>query len=224
MTENGKSGLALITGSALGLVTMAIHPTASGVATAAEYERLTLVSGGAHSIGIVGVVVAFLGAWGLTLRLNSSDRLALVGLVAYGVGAVSAVIAAAISGYIEPNIMLRMTRDLPAAASQWRIAIAVLFQVNQAFARIFAIAACGAVFFWSAAAFRNERLGRGLATYGCVVAPLIMVGILIGHLRLDVHGFAAIVVAQAIWFVGAGAQLWRADRSMPTDQSRTHSE
>jgi hypothetical protein len=174
---------------------------------------LDFVSSSDHSIGIVGVVVAFLGAWGLTLRLNSSDRLALVGLVAngVGVGAVSALIAAAISGYIEPNIMLRMTRDLPAAASQWRIAIAVLFQVNQAFARIFAVAACGAVFFWSAAAFRNERLGRGLATCGCVIAPLIIVGILIGHLRLDVHGFAAIVVAQAIWFAGAGAQLWRAD-------------
>ena len=104
-----------------------------------------------------------------------------------------------------------MTRDLPAPASQWRIAIAVLFQVNQAFARIFAVATYGAVFFWSAAAFRNERSGRGLATYGCVIAPLIIVGILIGHLRMDVHGFAAIVVAQAIWFVGAGAQLWRAD-------------
>jgi hypothetical protein len=212
MTDDRKSGIALITGSAFGLVTMAIHPTAAGIATRPEYEHLALVSGAAHSIGIISFALVFLGAWGLTLRLNSSDRFAVAGLVAYAAGAVSGVIAAAISGYIEPAIMLRMTRDVPVAASQWRIAIDVLFQVNQAFARIFAIAASAAVVFWSAAALRNARLGRGLATYGCLIAPVIMVGVLIGHIRMDVHGFGAIVVAQAIWFVGAGAHLWWADQ------------
>ena len=216
MTDNGKSGIALVAGSACGLVTMAIHPTAAGVATRAGYEHLALVSGAAHSIGIISVAVVFLGACGLTRRLHSSDLFfALAGLVAYGVAVVSALIAAAISGFVEPGIMLRMTRDVPAAAPQWHIVIDAVFQINQAFGRIFAIAASGAVFLWSAAALRNGRLGRGLAVYGCVLAPAIIAGVLIGHLRMDVHGFTAIVVAQASWFAGAGAQLYRAGEAVP---------
>src|SRR5882762_2014597 len=162
MTDNGKSGIALVAGSACGLVTMAIHPTAAGVARRAGYEHLALVSGAAHSIAIISVAVVFLGACGLTRRLHSSDR--------FGVAVVSALIAAAISGFVEPGIMLRMTRDVPAAAPQWHIVIDAVFQINQAFDRIFAIAASGAVFLWSAAALRNGRLGRGLAVYGCVLA------------------------------------------------------
>ena len=215
MTDNGKSGIALVAGSACGLVTMAIHPTAAGVATRAGYEHLALVSGAAHSIAIISVAVVFLGACGLTRRLHSSDRFAVAGLVAYGVAVVSALIAAAISGFVEPGIMLRMTRDVPAAAPQWHIVIDAVFQINQAFGRIFAIAASGAVFLWSAAALRNGRLGRGLAVYGCVLAPAIIAGVLIGHLRMDVHGFTAIVVAQASWFAGAGAQLYRAGEAVP---------
>jgi hypothetical protein len=216
MTDNGKSGIALVAGSACGLVTMAIHPTAAGVATRAGYEHLALVSGAAHSIAIISVAVVFLGACGLTRRLHSSDLFfALAGLVAYGVAVVSALIAAAISGFVEPGIMLRMTRDVPAAAPQWHIVIDAVFQINQAFDRIFAIAASGAVFLWSAAALRNGRLGRGLAVYGCVLAPAIIAGVLIGHLRMDVHGFTAIVVAQASWFAAAGAQLYRAGEAVP---------
>jgi hypothetical protein len=32
----------------------------------------------------------------------------------------------------------------------------------------------------------------------------------IGHLRLNVHGMAAVWFGQAIWFVVAGYQLWSA--------------
>ena len=39
------------------------------------------------------------------------------------------------------------------------------------------------------------------------VPELIIVGIGVGHLRLNVHGMAAVWLGQAIWFILAGAQL-----------------
>ena len=36
-----------------------------------------------------------------------------------------------------------------------------------------------------------------------------MKDVLSGHLRLNVHGFGLIVLAQAVWFVVAGALLGR---------------
>lgn len=59
----------------------------------------------------------------------------------------------------------------------------------------------------SASALRNGGLGRGVAIYGCVIAPLIILGIVTGYLRLNVHGMAIVVLGHAIWFVVVGAQL-----------------
>ena len=79
MTDNRKSGLALIAGSVGGIVTMAIHPTSAGVLTPAQFERLATVSAIAHSLAIVSFVIMLLGAIGLSMRLTASDRLAFSG-------------------------------------------------------------------------------------------------------------------------------------------------
>jgi len=82
-----------------------------------------------------------------------------------------------------------------------------IFQINQAFARIYSVAASMAIILWSISALRNGGLGRGVAIYGCVISPLIILGIAIGHLRLDVHGMAAVMLGQAIWFIVVGSLL-----------------
>ena len=53
MTDDRKSGTALIAGSLGGILAMAIHPTGAASATAGQTEHLALVSGIAHSIAIV---------------------------------------------------------------------------------------------------------------------------------------------------------------------------
>ena len=81
--------------------------------------------------------------------------------------------------------------------------------MNQAFAKIFVVAASIAILAWSIAIVRSRALARGLGIYGIVLAPPTVVALLSGHLRLDVHGMGAVVLTQAIWFVIAGASLCR---------------
>ncbi|HMG85436.1 MAG TPA: hypothetical protein VK574_06815 [Terracidiphilus sp.] len=215
MTDDRKAGLAFIAGSIGGMVTMAIHPTSAGVLTPAQFERLAVVSGIAHSLAMVSFLVMFLGAIGLTRRLAAregerQDRLAISGLVGYGFGAVALLLATAVSGFIVPDIMRHMIRDGAANVSQWRMIIDAVFQFNQAFARIYSVAASVAVMLWSVSALRNGGLGKVIAVYGCLIAPVLIVLIGVGHLRLDVHGMAAVVLAHAIWFVGVGVEMWKA--------------
>ncbi len=212
MTDNRKSGLALIAGSVGGIVTMAIHPTSAGVLTPAQFERLATVSAIAHSLAIVSFVVMLLGVIGLSMRLGASDRLAFSGMVVFAVGAVAILIAASVSGFIIPNIMKEMIKDAPTDAPQWRIVVAAIFQINQAFASIYAVAASIAIGLWSISALRNGGLLRGIAIYGCVIAPIIVIAICSGHLRLNVHGMAVVVFSHAIWLIVAGTQLWNDTR------------
>ena len=214
MTDNRKSGIALIAGSIGGIVTMTIHPTASGVLTPAQFEHLAVVSAIAHSLAMVSFLILVLGAFGLTRRLAAPDRLAFSGLVVYIFAAIAVLIATAVSGFIIPAIMRHMIRDVPTTAQQWHIVIDSIFQINQAFSRIFTVAASVAVALWSASALRNGGLGRGIALYGCIIAPLLILAICSGHLTLNVHGMAIVVFAQAIWLIGVGIQL-SGDNSLP---------
>ncbi|MGA8029506.1 MAG: hypothetical protein WB992_20380 [Bryobacteraceae bacterium] len=207
MTDDRKSGIALIAGSFGGLLTVAIHPRASGSLTAGQVAHLAVASAAAHSLAIVSFVILFLGACGLVRRIAAADRIAFAAIVIYGFACVAILIAAAVSGFIVPDIMLRMVRDVPAAAQQWKIVISGIFQINQAFARIYAVGAFLAIFLWSISALRNGGLGRGVAIYGCLIAPLIILGIVSGHLRLDVHGMGIVALAHAIWFVIIGVEL-----------------
>jgi hypothetical protein len=211
-TDNRKSGFALILGSIGGLVTMAIHP--HGPVPPAQFEHMAAVSALAHSLAMVSFLAMFLGAIGLTLRLAShetaghQDRLAIAGLVTFGFAAMALLIATTISGFIVPNILRQMIAD-KANATQWHIASLAVFQFNVAFAGIYSIAASVAMTLWSASAIRNGGLGRFIAAYGCAVPPMLILLILVGHLRLDVHGMAVVVLAHAVWFVVVGVELYR---------------
>jgi hypothetical protein len=156
---------------------------------------------------MISFLLVALGAFGLTQRLAAPDRLAFSGLVVYLFAAIALLIATAVSGFIIPSIMRHMIRDTPAAAPQWHIVIDSIFQINQAFSRIYTVATSAAIIFWSASALRNGGLSRGIAIYGCIASSVLIVAICIGHLKLNVHGMAVVVLAQAIWLIAAGIQL-----------------
>ena len=206
-TDDRKAGIALIAGSIGGIVTMAVHPRGGGSLSAAQVPHLALVSGAAHSLALVSVLLLFLGACGVARRLAAADRLSFAAIVTFGFACVAIMIAGAVSGFIIPDIMKHMIRDVPTAAPQWHIVMDGVFQINQAFSRIFSVAASIAIILWSASALRNGGLGRRVAIYGCIISPLIILGIAIGHLRLDVHGMTVVMVGQVIWFILVGSQL-----------------
>lgn len=207
MTDERKSKIALIAGSLGGLLTMAIHPATSGSITPGQAGHLVALSGFAHAISIVSVVILFLGACGLARCIATADRISFTAIVIYGFACVAIVLAATVSGFIVPNIIQHMVRDVPSAARQWQMVIYGIFQINQACARIYVVAASAAIILWSVSALRNGGFGRGAAVYGCIISALIIFGIGMGHLRLDVHGMTAVWLFQAIWFIVVGFQL-----------------
>ncbi len=208
MTDTRKSGIALIVGSLGGLLTMAIHPAEAASLTADQAAHLATTSAVAHSLAIASFLLLFLGACGLQRQIAAADRIAFAAIVTYGFACVAVLIAAAVSGFIIPSMISHMARDVPAAAYQWRIVIDSIFQINQAFSRIFSIGASMAVLLWSVSALRNGGLSRGIAIYGCVIALLTILGISVGHLRLNVHGMTLVVLGQAAWFIIVGTQLY----------------
>ncbi len=214
MTNDRKSGIAFLVGSLGGIVTMAIHPHGSGVMTPAQAEALASASEIAHTLAMISFLVLFLGAVGLTRRLAwrgsaSSPDLSVAAIVVYAFAAVALMLATSVSGFIVPDLIRHMMRDSAANGPQWRMIIDAVFTFNQAFARIYSVAASLAILLWSASAWRYGGLNRGIATYGLIAAIVLTILIAVGHLRLNVHGMAVVVFAQALWFVLAAVEMMR---------------
>jgi Outer membrane efflux protein len=149
MTDDRKTGIALIVGSVAGVITMAIHPTIAGKLSPDQLGYVVRTSGIAHTLALASVFLLFLGACGLTRKLAAPDRIAISALVTFAFSCVAIMIAATISGWVVPGILKLMARDSPANAVPWQIAMGSIFQINQAMSKVYSVGAALAIILWS---------------------------------------------------------------------------
>jgi hypothetical protein len=213
MKDNRLGGIALIIGAVSGMITMSLHPVAGAhPITPEQFEKLAILLIGVHVLAIAGIPFSFLGALALTRRLDSPGRIALTGLVIYGLGLVAVMIAPAMSGLVGTEIIRKMIAHGP-GTEQWRTLMEYNFLINQAFAKIFVVASCSAIALWSFTIVKNRALPIAIGLYGLLLGPVLVIAMMTGGLSLDVHGFGLVIFGQAIWFIVAGILLCRAHPS-----------
>jgi hypothetical protein len=209
MSDDRVSGWALIAGSAGMIITMSLHP--SGHISPAHMESTTRMLVAVHSLAMISVPATFLGAIGLARRFRGAHHLAVTGLVTYAFSCVAVLNAAVADGLITPRVLREIveTSGAQPAAEIWRAISHYNFHANQSYAQVFVAGSSLALMLWSLAAWPGRELSRSLSTYGCILALASMVLLFSGHLPLDAHHFGAVVLGQAIWFIGAGTVLLR---------------
>ena len=218
MKDNRLGGIALIMGAVSGMITMSLHPVAGAhPITPDQFEKLAILMIGVHVLAIAGIPFSFLGALALTRRLDSPGRIAMTGLVIYGLGLVAVMIAPAMSGLVGTEIIRKMIAHGP-GTEQWRTLMEYNFLINQAFAKIFVVASCSAIALWSFMIVKNRALPIAIGIYGLLLGPVLVIAMMTGGLSLDVHGFGLIIFGQAIWFIVAGILLCRAHPSDSTQK------
>ncbi|MEP7016342.1 MAG: hypothetical protein ABI925_12945 [Verrucomicrobiota bacterium] len=216
MNDNRLGGIALILGAVSGMITMSLHPVAGAhPITPAQFEKLATLMIGVHVLAIAGVPFSFLGALALARRLDSPSRIGIAGLAIYGLGLVAVMIAPAMSGLVGTEIIRHIIAQAP-GYEQWRTLMEYNFLINQAFAKIFVVASCASITLWSALIVKRSSFSIALGIYGLVLGPGIVIAMMVGALRLDVHGFGLIVFCQALWFIVAGVILVRSKELRPT--------
>jgi hypothetical protein len=207
MKRDAMYGSALIASALAGLVTMSMHPT--GNQLLADVQHVAPLGLAVHALALAALPVSFFGTIGLARLLGSDGEAALAGLVAYGMAQIAVMIAAVASGLLAPAFAARMVgttgaeHDLAAALFSYTGA------VNQAFAKVYVLASSAAILLWSSAILAHGRLSRAAGVLGAIVGALALLAVTIGHLRLDVHGFGAVVLSQGIWMITVGVLLAR---------------
>ncbi|MBL8738284.1 MAG: hypothetical protein JNL12_17775 [Planctomycetes bacterium] len=183
-----------------GLLTMAFHPTAEGLLVAADPSLARRGNQAVHLLGIVSVLAMLHGTIGLTNALfGHRPGLVRTNLIAAGAAAAFASLAAIASGFVASSLLASGDRD----SAAWRANAAT----NQASAALFVVAFAVTVVVSSW--FGRGRLPRWLSAFGLGSSVLLLAALLLGHLRLGVHGFGVVVVAQSVWMFGTARVLWR---------------
>ena len=205
MQRTRLGGGSMIAGAVMGVVVMVFHPTGHDVMRDPFQGVIAFV---VHALALFSVPIAFYGGFALTRRLSPPGALAELALVFYATAGVATMMAATASGFLVPGLLA----DAMSHGEGRGIAGALLhynFDFNQAFAKILVAASSVAIGLWSIEIARTRLISRGTGIYGCIIAVVALVVLLSGHLRLDVHGFGAVVLAQAIWLVLVGIELLR---------------
>ena len=148
----------------------------------------------------------------MTRRIGGADRLAWVGLVLYGLASIAVMNAAVCDGLLAPVLMRKIVAATPETRDVWQTLMNFNFQMNQAFARVYAVGASLAVVLWSASILRYRALGMGVGIYGVVLGIVTAAAICSGYLTPDRHGFGMLIFGQAIWFLIVAGELWRFGR------------
>jgi hypothetical protein len=224
LSDARLGGAAMIAAAIAGIIIMALHPLGHGPMTPDHFGTGAVIGEAIHVLSIICTPFAFLGALALTRHMDSPNRLALTALAIYGFALVAIVIAPALSGLVAIPILQKMIAE-PQAAAQWQTFATYTGYLNQAFARIYALLTCIAIGLWSLVIVRTRILPRGAGIYGLVISPVVFAAVGSGHVRLDAHGFGAVVLLQGVWFIIVGTALYRtraaATRS-PAAGSRAH--
>ncbi len=209
MNDDKLSGLGLIAGSVGMIMTMSLHPTGHDLFVPGRLGAVALLTRATHGLALASLPAVFLGAMGLARRLGWNERASVAALVLYGFGLAAVMNAAVASGLVAPEIGRRIVEGDAVSGEVWRMAFRYNGLVNQGFATVFVVASSIAILLWSVVMVRRVALWRSVGIYGCIFGPLTVLAVLSGHVGLDVHGFGAIVLGQAIWYVIVGAALWR---------------
>lgn len=200
-------GTALVAAVIMGLTTMALHPTGHDIQRDPVFQVALNIA--VHALAILAAPISLYGGFVLSRRLSAASPLAELALVFYGVSAVATLMAATASGLLAPGLIAALRSSDPEASVGALAVLRYNASLNQAFAKIIVGMSSLAIGLWSLVIVKFRVMGRRTGIYGCVVAVISLLALLSGQLRLDIHGFGAIVLAHGIWLVVMGMELRR---------------
>lgn len=186
--ETFAAGVLLVS-AVLGIAVMVVHPNGHQLRDAVDGNAMVARNSIVHAVAIAAVLLQTSGAVAIVRRSRgSSVGLAHLAFVLHCAGTAAVLIAGLCSGFV-----------LPLFLDDGKLSDLV-FAMNQAFAKLYAVAGSASIAAWSVAGWRRS-LPAATSSIGLLVGAPVAVLVAVGHLRLDVHGMGAVVLAQSVWWV-----------------------
>ncbi len=207
MKQDKIRGIALIAGSLAIVIVMAFHPTGHDIITGQAMLNKIV-----HSLVIATIPILIFGFLGFSHRVGMDKSTVQFAFITYVLGSFAVMCAAVINGLVAPTLLEDMISTDDVTRQTLRLILDDNGLLNAAFSKVFVVATSTSIICWSIAIFKKNTLSKITAIIGIVIGVLGIAGILSGHLRMNIHGFGLLILAQAVWNVLIGVLMIGSDK------------
>lgn len=204
-TFEKNTGISLIVGSVLMIVTLILHPAGGSLEHLIRIQKIIIIS---HSIAILSIPFSFIGFLGLTRRLGTENFFSIVAFSIMSFGLVAVMGAAATNGLALPIFVQHYEGASTETIEAIRPVMRYNFALNHAFDYIFMGAMCLAIFFWSIAIFRTGRFPQWLGYFGVILSGTAGLLLFSGFDFVGLQGFRIFIFGSVVWIILAGVLLY----------------
>jgi hypothetical protein len=210
MKQDRISGIAIIVGSLMAILIMALHPVGGDLQRDIEYlTRIASAAFWVHVLALVAIAIQAFGFLGLFRLLNPDSALARAGFLSLVIAWI-AVFGAAVAGGILPAGIIELYPRLEATE---QAAMHVLWgytsMINQALGTIWVVGTCLGVLFWSALMWPHGTPWKIASVVGLAAGSIGLLSLATGLLRLTVTGAGLFVAGFALWAIIVGGLMCR---------------
>lgn len=210
MRQETPYGALLILGSAMLLVTGAIHPGSIPFDDNAALARMALVDAFAHSLAILGTWLVLVGLVGLSRMLGLTRVAVMAALVAFALAASGVMVAAALDGFVVPKLAEQWMDADNISRGELKQLIRFSVLIASSLTRVYLLLGAVAIALWSWAIYR-DRQSSSLPWVGAVVGVAGIATLIGGPAYVSTHEVLALVAGQAVWMVLAALLTIRRD-------------
>jgi hypothetical protein len=199
----------LIAGAASALLLMLAHPVMH------THELTELIpalvegrwhNGFVHGGIMVALIVLLVGFFGLAERVDAQRVTTRLALCLTALGSLGWTAAAVINGFVIPALARGATGTTAQELSWLEVPLRLCSEGGHTVASLGTTAVFAALVAWSAALWRENR---ALAVVGLLFGCAGCIGMLSGHVHMQVHALIVIVLAFGGWSAWAGVWLMR---------------
>ncbi len=210
MRDDRIYGGALILGAIAFLGTGALHPSGNQLLSSAEsFARYAPINVLAHTLGLFGVWLTFVGLVGLARRLGPQRPAVTGALVAYGLAACMVSFAAITDGLVATRLAQAHLGAETAAQRETLIGfMKFCYNLASSLSRYYVTAVAIALLLCSWTAW-VARFDRVLPWIGAAIGAGALVAQWRGALQMNLHDVMLLAVGQGAWMIWAGVALWR---------------
>jgi hypothetical protein len=197
------------------ILAMGHHPSVHAHEVAEVVSELRASAGRSalvHGILIALMYLVLVALTEFSVRRGLARPAVRAALITYGSGVLLMTAAALVSGFITPRIALAVPALAPAAPALIAQLAVFASLFNQAFAHCAAVLMSAGIALWSFDLLRGSVGARAVGVFGLLSGLGCAAAVVVGVLRLDVHGMTAVVVLEAAWMIGVGVLLLREAR------------
>lgn len=201
-----STGLSLIIGSFLAIVTMALHPAGGNIQRIIEISTLVRNT---HTLAICCLPFILFGFYGLTTKLKEKWQLSILAFIIIAFGLFAAMLAALFNGLILPNFLEHYSEDLEQNITTIKPIIKYGFVVNKALDYVFIISLSCAIAIYSFIIIRLKNLPKLIGYMGLSILLFSIIGATTNFPLTSVMGFRIYVFSIAAWVLYSGIALIR---------------